>query len=269
MRWPNLSRAFRFAGVSILLSTAAIVLAFAVLPVAFGEAGAPEQKLAERLSADTEAGVLSQDEAAIYTFLALCAPDQLPTSYKSLSVDGGCSAGVVRAAKDAATRVEPELSAAFAAALPQTCSGTFAHSIRSSVYPLMVHYEDADLAVAAADTLRFAEEQWDLQVLTMGQTAPVLDGGACEPSADRRWIECCRRKFPSRLAAVRPQTRRSAPAQRVWPRLSPRAPRRPNSQAHRQTGSCRSAAIRRVQTAPRKRRSQTRPGSARPLRCRR
>jgi hypothetical protein len=142
----------------------------------------PEQSLAERLSADTAAGVLSEDEAAIYAFLGLFAPDELPMSYKSLSVDEpGCSTGIVRAAKDAATRVEPELSAAFAAALPQTCSGTFAHSIRSSVYPLMVHYEDADLATAAADTLRYAEQSWDLQVLTMGQTAPLLDGGACGP----------------------------------------------------------------------------------------
>jgi hypothetical protein len=180
MRWPNLSRAFLFAGVSILLSTAAIVLAFAILPVAFGEDGAPEQKLAERLSADTAAGVLSQDEAAIYAFLALFAPDQLPASYKSLSVDEpGCTVGVVRAARDAVTRVSPELSAAVADALPEPCLETFAHSIQSSVYPLMVHYEDAGLATAAADTLRYAEQSWDLQVLEMGQTAPLLDGGGC------------------------------------------------------------------------------------------
>jgi len=153
----------------------------AVLLTPLAAAPVPEQNLTEQLSADTAAGVLSQDEAAIYAFLALFAPDQLPPTYKSLSVDGGCSAGVVRAAKDAATRVEPELSAAFAAALPQTCLGTFAHSIRSSVYPLMVHYEEADLATAAADTLRYAEQSWDLQVLEMGQTAPLLDGGACGP----------------------------------------------------------------------------------------
>jgi hypothetical protein len=153
MRWPNLSLAFLFAGVSIILSTAAIVLTFVILPVAFGEDGAPEQKLAERLSADTAAGVLSRDEAAIYAFLALFAPAELPPSYKSLSVDvPHCATGVVRAAKDAATRAAPELSAAFAAALPQPCSETFAYSIRSSVYPLMVHYEDAGLATAAADT---------------------------------------------------------------------------------------------------------------------
>jgi hypothetical protein len=95
---------------------AAILLAFAILPVAFGEDGAPEESLAEQLSADTEAGVLSEDEAAIYAFLALFAPDQLPTSYKSLSVDvPHCATGVVRASKDAATRVSAELSAEFEA----------------------------------------------------------------------------------------------------------------------------------------------------------
>ena len=152
------------------------------LPVAFGEDGVPAQKLAERLSADIAAGVLSRDEAAIYAFLALFAPEQLPPSYKSLPVDVPyCGTGMVRAAKDAATRVDPELSAAFAAALPQPCSEPFAYSIRSSVYPLIVHYDEAELATAAADVLRFAEEQWDLQVLTMGQTAPLLDGGACGP----------------------------------------------------------------------------------------
>jgi hypothetical protein len=182
MRWPNLSLAFLFAGVSIILSTAAIVLTFVILPVALGEDGAPEQKLAERLSADTAAGVLSRDEAAIYVFLALFAPDQLPLTYKSLPVDvPHCGTGVVRAARDAATRVDPELSAAVADALPNHCSKTYAHSIRSSVYPLIVHFEDADLAAKAADTLRFAEEQWDLQVLEMGHTAPLLDGGACGP----------------------------------------------------------------------------------------
>jgi hypothetical protein len=141
-----------------------------------------EQNLAEQLSADTAAGVVSEDEAAIYAFLALFAPGEFPTSYKSLSVDvPHCATGVVRAAKDAATRVSAELSAEFEAALPQPCSGTFAHSIQSSVYPLMVHYEDAALAAVASDVLRLTEEQWDLQVLTMGQTAPLLDGGACGP----------------------------------------------------------------------------------------
>jgi hypothetical protein len=151
-------------------------------PAELGEDGAPEQSLAEQLSADTEAGLLSEDEAAIYSFLALFAPDELPASYESLFVDVPfCATGVVRAARDAATRVEPELSEAVADALPDYCSQTFAHSIRSSVYPLIVHYEDAGFAPAAADTLRYAEEQWDLQVLTMGHTAPLLDGGACGP----------------------------------------------------------------------------------------
>jgi hypothetical protein len=161
---------------------AAILLAFAILPVAFGEDGAPEQKLAERLSADTAAGVLSRDEAVIYAYLALFAPDQMPPIYKSLSVDvPTCVTSVVRAARDAATRVSLELSDAFEAARPQVCTGTFPYSIRSSVYPLIVHYEDADNAAQAVDMLRLAEESWDLQVLTMGQTAPLLDGGACGP----------------------------------------------------------------------------------------
>jgi hypothetical protein len=146
------------------------------------EDGAPEQSLAEQLSADTEAGLLSEDEAAIYSFLALFAPDELPASYESLFVDVPfCATGVVRAARDAATRVDSELSEAVADALPDYCSQTFAHSIRSSVYPLIIHYEDAGFATAAVDTLRYAEEQWDLQVLTMGHTAPLLDGGACGP----------------------------------------------------------------------------------------
>jgi hypothetical protein len=153
-----------------------------VLLTPLAAAPVPEQNLAERLSADTAAGVLSRDEAAIYSFLALFAPEQLPAAYEGLPVDEPfCATGLVRAAKDAATRVSPELSEAFEAALPQLCSETFAYSIRSSVYPLIVHYEDADYAARAADTLRFAEEQWDLQVLTMGQTAPLLDGGACGP----------------------------------------------------------------------------------------
>ncbi|MBW2543849.1 MAG: hypothetical protein JRF15_17350, partial [Deltaproteobacteria bacterium] len=150
--------------------------------MASGEPGPPGRDLAEQLRADTAAGVVSRDEAAIYAFLALFAPDQLPASYKNLPVDvPHCSAGVVRAAKDAVKGVDPELSEAFAAALPQPCSENFAHSIRSSVYPLIVHYDDATLASVAADTLRLTEEQWDLQVLTMGQTAPLLDGGACGP----------------------------------------------------------------------------------------
>jgi hypothetical protein len=153
-----------------------------VLLTPLSAAPVPEQSLTEQLSADTAAGVLSRDEAAIYAFLALFAPDELPPSYKSLPVDVPfCATGVVRAARDAATRVEPELSDAFEAALPEFCSETYPYSIRSSVYPLMIHYEDADLAAVAADTLRLAEETWDLQVLTMGQTAPVLDGGECGP----------------------------------------------------------------------------------------
>jgi len=164
----------------IALLTACLLVA---LPVAFAEDGALEQNLAERLSADTAAGVLNRDEAAIHAFSALFGHDQLPPSYKSLPVDvPRCATGVVRAAKDAATRVAPELSNAFAAALPpQPCWGAFAYSIPSSVYPLIVHYEDADLAAEAVNMLRFAEESWDLQVLTMGQTAPLLDGGACGP----------------------------------------------------------------------------------------
>jgi len=161
---------------------AALVVVFATASVAPGEAGPPGRNLAEQLRADTAAGVVSRDEAAIYAFLARFARDKLPPIYKSLPVDvPDCATGLVRAAKDAATRVDLELSEAFEAAMPEPCSGSFAYSIRSSVYPLIVHYEDAALAAHAADMLRLFEEQWDLQVLTMGQTAPLLDGGACGP----------------------------------------------------------------------------------------
>ena len=61
---------------TIRLSALLAACILVALPVAFGEDGAPEQNLAERLSADTAAGVLSRDEAAIYTFLALVAPEQ-------------------------------------------------------------------------------------------------------------------------------------------------------------------------------------------------
>jgi hypothetical protein len=47
---------------------------FVALPVAFGEESAPEQNLTEQLSADTAAGVLSRDEAAIYAFLRCSHP---------------------------------------------------------------------------------------------------------------------------------------------------------------------------------------------------
>jgi hypothetical protein len=84
----------RFDSVSLVALkwrvAAAIVLAFAILPVAFGEDGAPEQKLAERLSADTAAGVLSRDEAAIYAFLALFVRRQsVSDSTRPLLRDGG------------------------------------------------------------------------------------------------------------------------------------------------------------------------------------
>lgn len=150
---------------------------------AFAEETVPKPGLMERLSTDTAAGVLSPDEAAIHAFLALFARDELPATYNSLRVDPPrCATGVVRAAKDAATRVEEDLSRAFAAALPpQPCTGNFTYSIPSSVYPLIVHYEDNDLAAEAVNMLRFAEESWDLQVLTMGQTAPLLDRSVCGP----------------------------------------------------------------------------------------
>ncbi len=152
-------------------------------PLAFAEDSASEQSLAERLSADTAAGVLSRDEAAIHAFLALFDRDRLAPSYKSLAVDRPrCAMGVLRAAKDAATRVAPELSSAFAAALPpQPCRGNFAYSIESSVYPLIVHYAETDLAAEAVRMLKFSEESWDIQVLSMGQTAPLLDRGVCGP----------------------------------------------------------------------------------------
>ena len=152
-------------------------------PLAFAEEGSREENLAERLGADVAAGVISRDEAAIHSFLALFDRDQLAPSYKSLGVEvPRCATGVLRAAKDAATRVAPELSSAFAAALPpQPCTGNFAYSIESSVYPLIVHYEDVNLAAEAVNMLRFSEESWDIQVLSMGQTAPLLDGGVCGP----------------------------------------------------------------------------------------
>ncbi len=170
---------------STSIGVIALVIACLVVtpPAASAENDPPGQSLTERLSADSAAGVLSRDEAAIHAFLALFGRDRLPLSYQSLRVDAPrCATGVVRAAKDAATRVAPELSSAFAAALPpQPCTGDFTYSIPSSVYPLIVHYEDTDLAAEAVNMLRFAEESWDLQVLTMGQTAPLLDRSVCGP----------------------------------------------------------------------------------------
>lgn len=165
---------------------AVAVLAACLFAAPHGAIGAPEESLAERLRADAAAGLIDRDEAAIYAHLALFARDQLPPHYASLSVEAPrCATGVIRAAEDAATRVDPELRSAFEAAGPPTpCTGDFSFGLRSSIYPLTVHYEDDDLAAEAQEMLRFAEESWALQVEAMGQTPPLLDGGACGPDGD-------------------------------------------------------------------------------------
>jgi hypothetical protein len=69
--------------------------------------GAPEGSPTERLHADTAAGLVDRDEAAIFAHLALFARGHLPPHREMLGRDAPrCATGVIRAAEDAAARVD-------------------------------------------------------------------------------------------------------------------------------------------------------------------